>query len=52
MPIVIFSATADKAIIVRALESGADDYIIKPPDPVEFTTRLKARLDDEERFAK
>jgi len=30
---------------VRALRHGADDYLIRPPDPVELKTRLQRILD-------
>ncbi|NIM62866.1 MAG: hypothetical protein GTO30_14835, partial [Acidobacteria bacterium] len=30
---------------VRALRHGADDYLIRPPDPVEIKTRLQRILD-------
>ncbi len=52
VPIVILSAKAYEADIVRALECGADDYMVKPPDALELTARIKARIDDKEHFAK
>ena len=43
-PIIILSARTDEMDIVRALEMGADDYVIKPFSPLDFLARSKAIL--------
>ena len=42
VPIIIASTLADKEDIVKLLNSGADDYVIKPFSTEEFLARIKA----------
>ena len=44
VPIVMLTAKADTVDVVVGLESGADDYIVKPFKPKELVARLRARL--------
>src|SRR5881398_3743271 len=44
VPIVMLTAKSDTVDVVLGLESGADDYVIKPFKPKELVARLKARL--------
>jgi two-component system KDP operon response regulator KdpE len=44
MPILVLSAVGDEEEKVRALEAGADDYIVKPFAPRELVARLQAVL--------
>jgi two-component system KDP operon response regulator KdpE len=44
MPILLLSAVGDEDEKVRALEAGADDYVVKPFAPRELVARLKAAL--------
>ena len=44
MPIIVLSAVGDEEEKVRALEAGADDYIVKPFAPRELVARLEATL--------
>ncbi|MFM1826345.1 MAG: hypothetical protein RLZZ37_980 [Actinomycetota bacterium] len=44
VPIVMLTAKGDTLDVVQGLESGADDYIIKPFKPKELIARIKARL--------
>ena len=44
VPIVMLTAKADTVDIVVGLESGADDYIVKPFKPKELVARIRARL--------
>ena len=42
VPIIILTATSDESYMVRALEWGADDYVVKPFKPPEFLVRVKS----------
>lgn len=44
VPIVMLTAKSDTVDVVLGLESGADDYIIKPFKPKELIARMRARL--------
>src|SRR5256886_11875582 len=44
VPIVMLTAKGDTVDVVLGLESGADDYIIKPFKPKEVVARIRARL--------
>jgi two-component system KDP operon response regulator KdpE len=44
MPIIVLSAIGDEDEKVRALEAGADDYVVKPFAPRELVARLQATL--------
>jgi two-component system response regulator MtrA len=43
-PIVMLTARSDTVDVVIGLESGADDYILKPFKPKELVARIRARL--------
>lgn len=45
VPVIILSARRAEEDIVRALEMGASDYIVKPFLPEELLVRLKRLLD-------
>jgi two-component system, OmpR family, phosphate regulon response regulator PhoB len=42
LPIIMLTARTDEADRVRGLNSGADDYIVKPFSPSELVARLRA----------
>ena len=44
VPIVMLTARSDTLDVVLGLESGADDYVVKPFKPKELVARLRARL--------
>ncbi len=44
VPIVMLTAKNDTVDIVVGLESGADDYVVKPFKPKELVARVRARL--------
>ncbi len=44
VPIVMLTAKNDTIDVVLGLESGADDYIVKPFKPKELIARIRARL--------
>ena len=48
VPIVMLTARGDTLDVVKGLESGADDYIVKPFKPKELVARIKARLRKED----
>ena len=44
VPIVMLTAKSDTVDIVLGLESGADDYVVKPFKPKELIARIRARM--------
>jgi two-component system, OmpR family, response regulator MtrA len=44
VPIIMLTARTDTADVVRGLEVGADDYIVKPFNPKELVARIRTRL--------
>src|SRR6058998_1019451 len=44
VPIVMLTARSDTVDVVLGLESGADDYVVKPFKPKELVARVRARL--------
>ena len=44
VPIVMLTARTDTLDVVLGLESGADDYVVKPFKPQELIARVRARL--------
>jgi class 3 adenylate cyclase len=45
VPVIMLSATAEAAIKAELLESGANDYLVKPPNEVELLARLRVHSD-------
>lgn len=44
VPIIMLTARGDTADVVRGLEVGADDYMVKPFNPKELVARIRTRL--------
>ncbi len=44
VPIVMLTARGDTLDVVKGLESGADDYVVKPFKPKELVARIRARI--------
>ena len=44
VPIIMLTARTDTADVVKGLESGADDYMVKPFNPKELVARIRTRL--------
>ncbi|MEO7147913.1 MAG: MtrAB system response regulator MtrA [Terrimesophilobacter sp.] len=44
VPIIMLTAKSDTTDVVRGLESGADDYVVKPFNPKELVARIRTRL--------
>jgi len=42
LPVIILTARGEEADRVRGLDSGADDYVVKPFSPSELVARLRA----------
>lgn len=43
-PIIMLTAKTESEDVVRGLEAGADDYVVKPFEPSVLLARIKARL--------
>ncbi len=44
VPIIMLTAKSDTTDVVHGLESGADDYVVKPFNPKELVARIRTRL--------
>jgi two-component system response regulator MtrA len=44
VPIIMLTAKGETTDVVRGLEAGADDYVVKPFNPKELVARIKTRL--------
>jgi two-component system response regulator MtrA len=44
VPIVMLTAKGDTVDVVLGLETGADDYVVKPFKPKELVARIRARM--------
>lgn len=44
LPVLFISAYGHDEAIARALDAGADDYLVKPFSPTELTARIRAAL--------
>ncbi len=44
LPVIFISAYGREETVARALEAGADDYVVKPFSPTELTARIGAAL--------
>ena len=44
LPVIFISAYGRDETVARALEAGADDYVVKPFSPTELTARIRAAL--------
>jgi len=45
MPIIVQTALEDRETKLRALSSGADDFLNKPADPIELSLRARVHLE-------
>ena len=44
IPVIFLSGYGNEQVVARALEMGADDYIVKPFSPTELAARIQAAL--------
>jgi two-component system response regulator MtrA len=44
LPVVMLTGQAGASHVARGMEAGADDYVTKPFDPLEFIARVRAAL--------
>lgn len=42
LPILVLTTRDDEETVVTALQAGADDYVVKPPKPLELAARVAA----------
>lgn len=42
IPVLVVTSRDDEATVVAALQAGADDYVVKPPKPLELLARVAA----------
>jgi DNA-binding response OmpR family regulator len=42
VPVVVISGEVEREKRIRALEEGADDFIVRPFDPIEIASRIRA----------
>jgi adenylate cyclase len=45
VPVIMLSANAEAAIKAELLDSGANDYLVKPPNEVELLARIRVHSD-------
>ena len=50
IPIILLTAMDDREHIILGLESGADDYVVKPFDPLVLSARISGLLHERERL--
>ncbi|MBA3798678.1 MAG: response regulator transcription factor [Geodermatophilaceae bacterium] len=44
VPIIMLTAKADTVDVVKGLEAGADDYVVKPFKPIELVARIRVQM--------
>ena len=44
VPIIVLSSLDDSALKVRCIDQGADDFVVKPFNPLEVVAKIKALL--------
>ncbi|RZL93850.1 MAG: response regulator transcription factor [Variovorax sp.] len=42
IPVVVLTSRDDEATVLAGLDAGADDYVVKPPKPLELLARIAA----------
>jgi DNA-binding response OmpR family regulator len=42
IPVLVLTSRDDEGTVVAALQAGADDYVVKPPKPLELVARVSA----------
>jgi pilus assembly protein CpaE len=50
LPVIMLTAHEDQDKKIEGFEAGADDYLVKPVDPIELNMRVKALLARSQRF--
>jgi DNA-binding response OmpR family regulator len=50
IPLIMLSGKEDSKDKIKCFESGADDYILKPFNPLELVARIKRRLESRDLF--
>ncbi|MFW5746038.1 MAG: response regulator [Nanoarchaeota archaeon] len=50
IPIIILSAKSQMTDRIKGIKIGADDYMVKPFDPLELEARVKSMLQKEQRY--
>ena len=51
IPVIVLTGKSETSVKVEAFSIGADDYVVKPFDPLELKARVQAKIKKASRFA-
>ena len=44
MPVIFLSANSLKSSVIKAVQSGGNDYVVKDPDPTKLVQKIKEHI--------